>query len=85
MKVEKTITMMAEYVPQLLNDWLTGSMPVDLSVLPGRWKGFRVIRVIIEAQTTENLTAKIRAFNAMSEAQAPYALTERINESWAER
>ena len=69
MKVEKTLTLTAEYVPQLLNDWLAGSLPVDLSVLPGRWKGFRVIRVTIEAQTTENLTAKIRAFNAMIEAQ----------------
>lgn len=69
MKVEKTITLMAEYVPQLLNDWLTGNLPVDLSVLPGRWKGLRVIRVTIEAQTPEDLMAKSKAFNAMIEAQ----------------
>lgn len=42
------------------------NMPVDLRVLPGRWKGFRVT---IEAQNMENLRAKIQAFNAMIEAQ----------------
>lgn len=69
MKVEKTITLMADWVPLLLNDWLFGNLPVDLSVLPGRWNGFRVIKVTIEAQTFENLMAKIRAFNAMIEAK----------------
>ncbi len=69
MKVEKTITLMADWVPLLLNDWLSGNLPVDLSVLPGRWNGFRVIKVTIEAQTFENLMAKIRAFNAMIEAK----------------
>ncbi len=60
---------MADYVPQLLNDWLCGNLPVDLSVLPGRWKGFRVVKVTIEAQTREDLRAKIKAFNAMIEAK----------------
>lgn len=69
MKVEKTITLMADWVPLLLNDWLSGNIPVDLSVMPGRWNGFRVIKVTIEAQTFENLRAKIRAFNVMIEAK----------------
>lgn len=69
MKVEKTITLMAEYVPKLLNAWMQEYMPVDLRALPGRWKGFRVFRVTIEAQNMENLRAKIQAFNAMIEAQ----------------
>lgn len=69
MKVEKTITLMADWVPLLLNDWLSENLPVDLSVLPGRWHGFRVIKVTIEAQTFENLITKIRAFNAMIEAK----------------
>ncbi len=69
MKVEKTITLMADYVPQLLSDWMSENLPVDISVLPGRWKGFRVVKVTIEAQTVDNLTAKIRAFNAMIEAK----------------
>lgn len=69
MKVEKTITLMSHWVPLLLNDWLSENLPVDISVLPGQWNGFRVIKVTIEAQTIENLRAKIRAFNAMIEAQ----------------
>lgn len=69
MKVEKTITLMADWVPLLLSDWLSGNLPVDLSVLPGRWNGFRVVKVTIEAQTFENIMAKIRAFNAMIEAK----------------
>lgn len=69
MKVEKTITLMAEYVPKLLNAWMQENMPVDLRVLPGRWKGFRVFLVTIEAQNMENLRAKIKAFNAMIEAK----------------
>lgn len=69
MKVEKIITLMAEYVPKLLNSWMQENMLVDLRVLPGRWKGFRVVRVTIKAQNIENLRAKIQAFNAMIEAQ----------------
>lgn len=69
MKYEATITLMAEYVPRLLNEWLANSLPVDLTIKAGRWKGLRVIRVTIEAQTPENLMAKSKAFNAMIEAQ----------------
>ena len=69
MKVEKTITLMAEYVPKLLNAWMQENMPVGLRVLPGRWKGFQVVRVTIEAQNMEDLRAKIQAFNVMIEAQ----------------
>ena len=60
---------MAEYVPRLLNAWLEESLSVDLSIKPGRWKGMRVIRVKIEAQTPDDIMAKSKAFNAMIEAQ----------------
>ncbi|MDE6346384.1 MAG: hypothetical protein K2L55_06935 [Muribaculaceae bacterium] len=69
MKYEATITLMAEYVPRLLNEWLANSLPVDLTIKAGRWNGLRVIRVTIEAQTPEDLMAKSKAFNAMIEAQ----------------
>lgn len=69
MKYEATITLMAEYVPRLLNEWLAESLPVDLTVKAGRWKGLRVIKVTIEAQTPDDLMAKSKAFNAMIEAK----------------
>ncbi|MBD5250157.1 MAG: hypothetical protein HDS56_03145 [Barnesiella sp.] len=69
MKYEATITLMAGYVPYLLMEWLANSLPVDLTIKAGRWKGLRVIRVTIEAQTPEDLMAKSKAFNAMIEAQ----------------
>ena len=69
MKYEATITLMAEYVPRLLNEWLANCLPVDLTIKAGRWKGLQVIRVTIEALTTEDLMAKSKAFNSMIEAQ----------------
>lgn len=60
---------MADYVPELLNDWLRGNLPVDISVLSGRWKGFRVVKVTFEAHDLDDLSAKIKAFNAMIEAK----------------
>lgn len=69
MRLEKTINIMADYVPELLNDWLRGNLPVDISVLSGRWKGFRVVKVTFEAHDLDDLSAKIKAFNAMIEAK----------------
>lgn len=60
---------MAGWVPQLLRDWLEESLPVDLTVKPGRWKGVRTIVVTIEATDAESLHAKREAFNAMIEAK----------------
>lgn len=36
MKYEATITLMAEYVPRLLNEWLANCLPVDLTIKAGR-------------------------------------------------
>lgn len=69
MRYEATITLMAEYVPRLLNEWLAECLPVDLTIKAGRWKGLRVIRVTIEGQTQEDVMAKSKAFNAMIEAK----------------
>lgn len=69
MKYKATITMIAEYVPQKLNEWLANSLPVDLTIKAGRRKGLRVIRVTIEAQTPDDVMAKSKAFNTMIEAQ----------------
>lgn len=60
---------MTGWVPQILQEWLSGSLPVDLTVKAGKWRGVRVLVVTIEADSAENLEAKRRAFNAMIEAK----------------
>lgn len=69
MKYEATLTLMAEYVPQLLGEWFAENLPVDLTIKSGRWKGLRVIRVTIVAQTPGDLMAKSKAFNTMIESK----------------
>lgn len=69
MKYKSQIQLMTGWVPQILQEWLSGSLPVDLTVKAGKWRGVRVLVVTIEADSAENLEAKRRAFNAMIEAK----------------
>lgn len=69
MKYKSQIQLMTGWVPQILPEWLSGSLPVDLTVKAGKWRGMRVLVVTIEADSAENLEAKRRAFNAMIEAK----------------
>lgn len=69
MKYKSQIQLMTGWVPQILQEWLGGSLPVDLTVKAGKWRGVRVLVVTIEADSAENLEAKRRAFNAMIEAK----------------
>lgn len=69
MKYKSQIQLITGWVPQILQEWLNGSLPVDLTVKAGKWCGARVLVVTIEANTAEDLEAKRRAFNAMIEAK----------------
>lgn len=69
MKYKSQIQLMTGWMPQILQEWLSESLPVDLTVKAGKWHGARVLVVTIEANTAEDLEAKRRAFNAMIEAK----------------
>ncbi len=69
MKYKSQIQLITGWVPQILQEWLNGSLPVDLTVKAGKWHGARVLVVTIEANTAEDLEAKRRAFNAMIESK----------------
>lgn len=69
MKYKSQIQLITGWVPQILQEWLKESLPVDLTVKAGKWRGARVLVVAIEANTAEDLEAKRRAFNAMIEAK----------------
>ncbi len=69
MKHKSQIQLITGWVPQILQEWITESLPVDLTVKAGKWRGVRVLLVTIEANTAEDLEAKRRAFNAMIEAK----------------
>lgn len=69
MKYKSQLQLITGWVPQILQEWLSESLPVDLTVKAGKWRGLRVIVVTIEANTPEDLETKRRAFNAMIEAK----------------
>ncbi|MCM1380130.1 MAG: hypothetical protein NC044_08650 [Prevotella sp.] len=69
MKYKSEIQLITRWVPQILQEWLSGSLPVDLTLRAGKWRGMRVLVVTIEADSAESLEAKRRAFNAMIEAK----------------
>lgn len=69
MKYKSQIQLITGWVPQILQEWINESLPVDLTVKAGKWHGARVLIVSIEANSAEDLEAKRRAFNAMIEAQ----------------
>lgn len=51
MKYKTTIQLITGWVPQILQEWLKESLPVDLTVKAGKWHGARVLVVTIEANT----------------------------------
>ena len=57
-------------LPQALQDWLEQGQTCDITVrrVKGR-HGANMVRVEIEASTSEDLAAKRKALNAMIEAQ----------------
>lgn len=69
MKYKSQLQLITGWVPQILQEWLNDSLPVDLTVKAGKWRGVRVLVVTIEANTPEDLETKRRAFNAMIEAK----------------
>lgn len=69
MKYKSQIQLITGWVPQILQEWLSENLPVDLTVKAGKWHGARVLVVTIEANTAEDLEAKRRAFNAMIESK----------------
>lgn len=75
-KHKSQIQLITGWVPQILQEWLKESLPVDMTVKAGKWCGARVLLVTIEANTAEDLAAKRRAFNAMIEAKG-YEFTEK--------
>lgn len=72
--------LMPGWVPQVLQEWLEQGWTSDITVkrVKGRY-GANVVRVEIEASTSEDLAAKRKALNAMIEAQGygPNALRKR--------
>lgn len=72
--------LMPGWVPQVLQEWLEQGWTCDITVkrVKGRY-GANMVRVMIEASTTEDLAAKRKALNAMIEAKGygPEALRER--------
>lgn len=62
--------LMPFWVPQVLQDWLDQGWTYDITVkrVKGR-HGANLVRVEIEASTSEELAAKRKAFNAMIEAK----------------
>lgn len=58
------------WVPQVLQDWLEEGWTCDITVkrVKGR-HGANLVRVEIEASTSEDLAAKRKALNAMIEAK----------------
>lgn len=68
MKYKSQIQLITGWVPQILQKWITESLPVDLTVKADKWHGTRVLVVTIEANTAEDMEAKRQAFNAMIEA-----------------
>lgn len=69
MRYTAKFTIITEWVPELLHDWLVEGLPVDLNVKAVRRRGARMLEVSIEAGTAADLEAKRRAFNAMIEAK----------------
>lgn len=72
--------LMPGWVPQVLQEWLEEGWTCDITVkrVKGR-HGANLVRVEIEASTSEDLAAKRKALNAMFEAQGygPDALRKR--------
>lgn len=72
--------LMPGWVPQVLQEWLEQSWTCDITVkrVKGR-HGANLVRVEIEASTSEDLAAKRKALNAMIEAHGygPDALRKR--------
>lgn len=72
--------LMPGWVPQVLQEWLEQGWTCDITVkrVKGRY-GANMVRVEIEASTSEDLAAKRKALNAMIEAQGygPDALRKR--------
>lgn len=72
--------LMPFWVPQVLQDWLDQGWTCDITVkrVKGR-RGANLVRIEIEASTSEDLAAKRKALNAMIEAQGygPDALRKR--------
>lgn len=62
--------LMPGWVPQVLQEWLEQGWTCDITVkrVKGRY-GANMVRVEIEASTSEDLAAKRKALNAMIEAQ----------------
>lgn len=69
MKYKSQMQLITGWVPQILQEWLNESLPVDLTVKAGKWRRARVLVVTIEANTAEDMEAKRRAFYAMIEAK----------------
>lgn len=72
--------LMPGWVPPVLQEWLEQGWTCDITVkrVKGRY-GANMVRVEIEASTSEDLAAKRKALNAMIEAQGygPDALRKR--------
>lgn len=80
LKYSSTFELMPGWVPEVLQTWLEEGWTCDITVK--RVKGCygpKTVRVMIEANTTEDLAAKRKALNAMIEAKGygPEALRER--------
>lgn len=69
MNYSATIQLISGWTPQALKDWLDEGWAVDLTVKAGKWRGARVLNVIITGSTREDVEAKRKAFNAMIEAK----------------
>ena len=79
-KFRAEFDLMPSWLPQVLQDWLEEGWTCDITVkrVKGRY-GANMVRVEIEASTSEDLAAKRKALNAMIEAKGygPEALRER--------
>lgn len=79
-KFRAEFDLIPSWLPQVLQEWLEEGWTCDITVkrVKGRY-GANMVRVEIEASTTEDLAAKRKALNAMIEAQGygPDALRKR--------
>lgn len=84
-----------DWLPQALQDWLEQGQTCDITVrrVKGR-HGANIVRVEIEASTSEDLAAKRKALNAVMAARGcgsevlrerPIWKRQKISRRWAER
>ncbi len=69
-KYRTEFDLMPSWVPQALQDWFDQGLTQDITVrrITSVFSGTSSVKVVMTASTSEDLTAKRKAFNSMIEA-----------------